>query len=320
MDSDSKDLTDFDKSLSGLFGVLKSVIKTHETRKLNFSSKKNPILTRLERYIKIYDRTEPSEHVWYFKKIYNSNHSAILRGPDKDSWLINGNINIHFGEETGRPIKDAKVHLSIIYTTSIKLRDETEESLRGLPDVDQSDELLYPSIILFHLYSIFNEIAKDEDTPENKSKLSEYIKTLAGEIPTIDKPTSKKTGSDDPLGGIMNVAGELMGQLGIQMPEGQKMPSGNELSKMLNGAMKNPQAKSMIGSMMKEMQECDNIGDVVTKMLGKLGGGFDSAALNSMKQNINNASQDPNNQDPNEGVNEGDNNEGEEFEDEFLDN
>lgn len=279
------DITNFDKSLSELLALSTSIIKSHEKRNLQLSSKKNPILLRLEKYIKTYDKTEPEEHVWYFQRIFENNHAAILRGPGKDSWVKTGNITIQFGEDVGA-VTDIKVHISIIYNTCCKLRDDIEESLQGLPDVDQSQELMFPTLFLLYLYKIFYEIA---ETSDEKERLSEYVSQLEKDAGI--KTKSKSTGSNDPLGGLLGVATDFMGQMGIKLPEGQKLPSQEELSSLFGNMMNNPQTKSMMGNVMKEMKECNNIGDIVGKLMNNLGG-LDP----SIKQNLQNATQSLTNQ------------------------
>ncbi len=283
MDSSTVDSEKFDKSLLGLFTVLKTVIKTHEKYKLNLSSSQNPILTRLERYIKIYDRTEPQEHLWYFQRLYSQNKPAILRGPERDTWLSNGNITLHYGEETGRPIKDAKIHLSLIYNTAVKIRDDVEASLHGLPDVDQTQELVYPTLFLLHLYRIFYEFS---DLDDDKDKIFGYIRDLEGEAGVKSK-TSKNRGTSDEDGidGLLGMATGFMEQMGLKLPEGQKLPSGKELNKAIGNVFQNPEAKSFIGDMMKDMQECDNFGDMVGKLLNKLPANIDPATRKTITDN-----------------------------------
>ncbi len=289
MDSVSRDLTKFEKNLGGFLTLSKTIIQSHERRNLKLSSKRNPILSRLEKYIKTYDRTEVEEHIWCFDKIYSSNRPAILRGPARDNWLKNGNLVIQYGEEVDR-VTDIKIHVSSIYNTACKLRDDIEESLQGLPDVDESQELLYPSLYLLHLYKIFFETAGENDG----EKLDEYISILEKEAGIKSKGRSSSTA--DPMGSILGAATDFMGQLGIKLPEGQKMPSQEELGKALGTMMNNPQTKSMMGNVMKEMQECNSLGDVVNKLMSGLGGGslgdnLDPATKQSIQDNISNASQ-----------------------------
>lgn len=276
------DIKAFDTNLSKFLALMKEIINCHEQRKLNLSSNKNPVLTRLEKYIKTYDRTKPEEHIWYFKKIYESNCPAILRGPEKDNWLKTGNIIIQFGEDVGRST-DIKIHLSIIYGTACKLQSDTKKSLAGLPNLDESEELMYPNLFLLHLYRIFYEIA---ETKGEKEQISSYINSL--EKSTGNKNTKKE--SNDPLNGILGTVTDLMGQMGMKLPEGQKLPSQDDLGKMLGSVMNNPQTKSLLGNMMQEMKECKNLGDVVNKLVNNLGSvGVDPATQQTLKDNLNNA-------------------------------
>lgn len=275
-----EDLTEFDNNLTGLFSLSKTILKVNERRKLNLTSKKNPVLVRLEKYIRIYDRTEPEEHVWYFRKIYTNNHAAILRGPDRDSWITNNNITFTFGEETNRPINGSSVHLSVIYNIATRLREETLESSKGLPDMDKSPELNYADLVLLYLYGLFYEICDEEG---ERVKLANYISSLeekTGTTLTTHRNSSRlrdersgNSESGDGMEGLFNVATGLMDQMGIKLPKGQKMPDSKEFSSMLGNMMKNPKTKSMLGNMMKEMQECNNIGDVINKVVTNLGDG-----------------------------------------------
>ena len=273
MQSQLKDITEFDRSLGDLFMSCKKIVKTNEKHNLNLSSRKNPILGGLERYIKVYDRTDPEEHVLPFSNIYNNNTRQILRGPHRDGWIRDGSIIIKWSEKT-------KIHLSIIYNTSSKLRENIKENLKGLPNADQSKELIYPDEILLHLYRIFYELS---DSEEDQSKLTEHIRELE-DITGIKKSKhNKKSKNDDALGGLIETATGMMEQFGIKLPEGQKLPSSDDVSKQLKGAMSNPQVSSMFGNMMKEMQGCNNIGDVVGKALGHLNSsGVDTSAIGDM--------------------------------------
>ena len=283
MNHESNDLVEFDRSLSDLYTLMKAIIKAHEKHRLNLSSKRNPFLYKLEKYIRIYDRTEPDEHLWYFTRLYTVNRTAILRGPDRDGWLKNGNIVIHFGEEAGRPIKDAKIHMSVIYNTSCKIKDDTIELLKGLPNSDQSKELVYPKKYLLYLYRIFNEVC---DSEEDQSKISDYIYDLEKETGT--KRSGKKSGSSGDT--LMDTATELMGQFGFKLPEGQSLPSGDELSKQLKGVMNNPQISSTFGNILKEVQGCNNVGDMLSKVVGSLGSaGMDTSTMETLKDTVVNA-------------------------------
>lgn len=280
MESLLTDIEKFDESLSSLLSLLKKIIKCNESRNLKLSSQRNPILSRLENYIKTYDKTEPEDHLWYIRKIYENNKPAILRGPGRDNWIKNGNLIIQFGEDVGQNT-NIKIHLSSIYGTACKLHDDTESSLKGLPNADQSEELTYPSLILLHLYKLFHEIA---DKKEEKEKIVQYVSDLSSASGI--KSSNKK--SNDPLGGLLGTVTDLMGQMGVKLPEGQKMPSQEEMGKMLGNMMNNPQTKSMLGNVMQEMKECKSIGDVVNKLVNNLG--VDSGTKQALQENLSQAS------------------------------
>lgn len=278
MESLPGDIKNFDDNLSELLTLMKKIIKCHEARNLKLSSQRNPILTRLENYIKTYDKTEPEDHVWHFQKIFSNNKPAILRGPGRDNWIKNGNLVIQFGEDVGKPSQNIKIHLTSIYTISCKLRDELSSVLKGLPE--QAEELTYPSLMLLHLYKIFHEISEDKET------ILGYITTL--EKDTGIKNKTSKTSNSDPLGGLLGTVTDLMGQMGVKLPEGQKMPSQDELGKMLGSMMNNPQTKSLLGNVMQEMKECKSIGDVVNKLVNNLGA--DAGTKQTLQENLSNAS------------------------------
>ena len=303
------DIKKFGQTLESFLDLLKTIIKSSEKTNLKLTSGRNPILARLEKYIKTYDKTEPEEHVWYFRKIYESNHPAILRGPGRDNWIKTGAVLIQFGEEVGATT-DIKIHLTVIYNTACKLRDEMQNLLKGLPGSDQAEELLYPSLFLLHLYQLFYEVAEEKD---EKEKLATFIAVLEKE--THSKSSNKN--SSDPLSGIMGTMADLMGQMGVKLPEGQKMPSQDELGKMLGTVMNNPQAKSMLGNVMQEMKECKSIGDVVNKLVGNLGSinpeNLQSGLQSGLQSNTQESS-DQNNQDYQNG------DDGNCGDDEFLDN
>jgi hypothetical protein len=280
-----KDLTIFDKNLTGLFKVLKAVINTHEKYNLKLSTRANPILVRLEKYIKAHEKTEPDCHVWYFRQIYDKNRVAILRGPDADSWLIDGKIIIQYGSDVGIR-NDIKIHLSAIYSTACTLKDKFEKEMTSLPSSDTSDELVFPSICMLHLYRIFYEIIDKDD---EKERIKEYISELEGETGIKSSKSTKSSSSgkgksEDGFGSIIDMATGFMEQMGVKLPEGQKLPSQDEIMKSFGQMMNNPTTKNMIGSVMNEIQG-GNIKDVLGN-LGKTLGSIDPGTANIINQNI----------------------------------
>jgi hypothetical protein len=267
---EEKDLTGFDKNVMDLFDVCKSILKVSDKRNLSFSDRKNPYLNRLEKYMKIYSGSDPAEHVVYFSKIYSNNKRFILLGPQRDSWLSDGKLIISFGEDCG--IKtEMKLHLSGIYLTAVKIRDELKEELTGLPmgstGNTESVESGYPMAFMLILYRIFFEITNSD---VEKTKLMSHIESMEGE--TGNRSTSGNSNAD-PLAGLLDMASNMAEQVsGNKIPK-DKLPGKNDFSKMISSVIDNPKTKSMLGNMMQEFQKTNNLGEMVTKLVGSLSGG-----------------------------------------------
>lgn len=246
-----RDLSGFDKHVLSLFRVSKQILEAQDSRSLN--NRKNPMLVRLEKYEKIYKKTDPDEHVGYFEKIYNDNKRFILLGPQRDGWLAEGNIVISYGQECNLKT-EMKFYLSAIYNASIKLREEN----KGLPDMSPSQETYYPDDFMLEIYTIFREIAVAES---EISKLNQHLEDL-GEV---------GNNGSDPLSGLFDMASGMAEKVSGQKIPKDKMPRKNDLGKMLSSVMDNPQTKNMLGSMMEEFKNSGNMGEMFTKMVGGLG-------------------------------------------------
>lgn len=260
---EEKDLSGFDKYVMELFDISKKILKTSDKRSLSFTDRKNPYLSRLEKYIKTYSKTDPNEHVIYFEKIYTNNKRFILLGPQRDSWLTDGNLIISFGEDCGLKT-DMKLHLSGIYSTAIKIRDEIRDELEGLPNSSDTVETGYPSTYILCLYQIFREIVESDN---EKAKLTNHIESLE-----TDAGIRSANANNDPLSGLFDMAANMAEQVSGTKISKDKMPGKNDFGKMISSVMDNPKTKSMLGNMMQEFQNTNNIGDIVTKLVGGISG------------------------------------------------
>lgn len=267
-----KDLSIFDKNVMGIFDLCKEILKISDKRNISVSDRKNPYLSRLEKYIRAYSKTVPDEHVVYFERIYTNNKRFILLGPQRDSWLIDGNIIISFGEDAG--IKtDIKLHLSGIYTTAIKIRDEMREEIEGLPDASDTYETGFPSNFMLLLYRVFREVASSDN---EKTKLTTHIENL-------ESDAGVRSNKSDPFSNILESFGPMVEKMtGNKLPK-EGMPK--DLGKMFNSMMENPKAKSMLGSVMEGLQNPEKLGELATSMIGNLGNMTSNSNSNSNSNN-----------------------------------
>jgi len=260
---EGRDLSTFDKNVIELLDLCREIMKVSEKRKLSLSDRKNPFVTRLDRYIKTYNKTDPEEHVGYFEKIYTNNKRFILLGPQRDAWLSDNQIIITYGEDAGVKT-EIKVHLSAIFNAACKTRDEIKEELEGLPDASDTTEIEFPSKFMLLLYRIFREVSVSDN---EKSKLTEHISNLESETGN----RSSKTNGDDPLSGLFDMTSNMVEQFtGTKVPK-DKMPGKNEIGKMFGNLVNDPKTKSMIGNVMQQLQGTNNLGEMATKLVGALG-------------------------------------------------
>jgi hypothetical protein len=257
-----KDLSVFDKSVMELFELSKDILKAKEKRSLRGVERGNPFFSHLEKYMRTYAKTEPEEHIGYFEKIYNDHKRSILLGPQRDSWLADGKIVVSYGEDCGLKT-EMKVHLSAIYFTACKIRDEIKEEVEGLPETSENIEIEYPSRYLLLLYNIFSEISNSDN---EKTKLISHIESLENINGIRSASRSSKSG-DDLISGLFDMAEQVSG---TKIPR-DKMPGKNAITKMFGDMMSDPKTKSMLGNVMQTFQNADGVGDIAAKLVGALG-------------------------------------------------
>lgn len=254
------DMSIFDKNVMEMFDLCKDILKADERRQLKALSKGSPFLNHLNKYINIYSKTEPTEHVEYFQKVYTENKRHILLGPQREGWLSESDIVIGYGQHLNVKT-EAKVHLSAIYKKACKMRDEIKEEIEGLPETSSNVELEYPSRFLLFLYHIFHEITESE---VEKSKLATHIETL-------ENNTGIRSNKGDDFSNLFDMAAGMVEQVsGSKIPR-DKMPGKTDITKMFGDMMNDPKTKNMIGDVMKSFQNADGINDIATKVVGFLG-------------------------------------------------
>lgn len=261
----------FEKGIEGLFTLIKTIIKCHNERNIDVSGKKNPIFLYFEMYEQIYYKTASHEHIQYFNTIYRMNRQIILKGPFRDEWLSNGKIIIKYGSETGIET-NSRIYLSILYNTACTIRNEIENAMNGLPDVDQSKELLYPIVFMLHLYRIFMAIAPSDDTNKLSSFLDEILSHLGISSKSKIDSSSPSSSSSNTSGlqSIVNMAKQFMGKMGLNIPM-DKLPEGDNLTAMADQLFNNPETVQMFSEIFEGIKNPNGLGDIMNKVVSKLG-------------------------------------------------
>ncbi len=254
-----RDLSGFDKNVMELFDVAKEILKAHEKRRLKGLDRSSPFLTHLEKYIKTYSKTEPEEHVGYFEKVFNDNKRMIMLGPQRN-WLEDAKVIISYGEDYGLKT-EMKFHVSSIYFTACKMRDEIKEENEGLPDTTDSVELGYPSRFMLFLYRIFREITPSDN---EKTKLTVHIDTLE----SSSGVRSASTNPNDMLSGVFDMFEKASG---TKIPRDKLPGKGTDITKMFSELLNDEKTKSMLGNVMQSLNGAGGANDIVSKLVGALG-------------------------------------------------
>lgn len=269
----------FDIGIKGLFRVVKTIVNINNQRLLKLDNKKNPVLVCLEQYQKVYDKTTPKEHKIYFSDIYEKYKSVILKGPNRDDWLTSNRLSIKYGSHVGMNTK-ARIYLSAVYITACKIRNEVEESMKGLPNIEESKEIQIPSAFLLHMYRIFKSIAPSSD----HDKLNKHIESLKCDLGIIDNQTTTDNSDvSDTLEPLVNMASKFMGKMGVEIPEG-KMPPTKQLTDAVGQIFNNPKTSEMLTNIFGEFQKSNNIGDLMNSIVSNIG---NPELTNAVKETIN---------------------------------
>ena len=252
-------MTTFDQCVRELFKVLTNIIERREKTTLNLTNKPNPIQMCLKKYMRVYDQTDPSEHIGYFQTIYSKYRHVIIRGYRNNSWLQNESVIIQFGDGVPGVRNSIKIMLSAFYTTACKLRDDAERRLDGLPVEarENQPELDYPDQMMLQLYRTFRAAVTDDS---DKQALTKCLAELETEL--VDQPATEGPA------GLVTMATELMNRVGMPTPEG--MPTGKDFNDMVTNVLNNPTVNNVVGNMFKDIQDCNDITSVLQKLLTNL--------------------------------------------------
>jgi hypothetical protein len=237
--------------------------------------KVNPLLVRLNKFKKVSDLMNSNDRkILILETLYKSNRDKILQFDN--TWLTDRDVSISIGDNKDRCIK-----CSTIYKKTLKLKEEKEKSLEGLPDeaFEQAEEINFPDIFLLYTYRMFKAVVSDES--EN-SKISTNLNSIQSDLGIEDSnsPNIKNNNSNpmpnNPLGDILNNLGPMIGNLtkglgNMNMKGNNGMPNINGILNSLTGMMgNNPQLSKVVGETFGDLGECKTPQDMIGKLVGKI--------------------------------------------------
>jgi hypothetical protein len=245
----------FDSEIKKFFDICVKILESHSKAFLTLNANSDShVLRNLQRYRTVYNMTNVQTHIPYFQKLFRNYRDEILNVLRDDKWLQDENVVIQFGEELEdedlrKRSAKRKIEISTIYKYALQLRTTVEESLKGLPDSahQNSQELIYPEIFLFHLSKILTVLY-----PQNK-ELLRNVQSLEKELGVSE---TKKTGH--PLESIAENAKQLLSGV---LPGNLKIPSNEELNQKLETAFKDPLVSETLGNTVSSLMNAKNLGE-----------------------------------------------------------
>lgn len=261
----------FNKSMSDLFKVCENIQRAKELTnlKLNLEKRVNPITKYFSKYVAVYRKTEPDEHVPDVVAMFKRHRHSILKGDD-DTWLKEKSVTLQYGDGL-KETKDIKIMLSSFYTSGLQVKEAVEKQLEGLSQEAYEDrvELIYCDVMRLHLYRLMYEAV---EAGPDKEALGKIVKNIEKEL-GLESSETVDTTPDFNLGSILGEAAKIAQKQGIVGP-GAKMPSQEELTKVIGGLFNSPAIKETFGSLLgglKDAQSPEQLIGKLSESLKKIG-------------------------------------------------
>lgn len=268
---------EFDENFRRFLNICDKILRKKDELKseLDLDNKGNPVLRCLSQYMRCYGKTQRHErkefHVDLFQEIYNLYRNDILNnGHETVNWITEESIIIIYGSNVGLGNRSKiRIYLSYIFCMALDMKEEAEQKIRGNPDKDYAEveELNYPDAYLLYLFRIFKSWRHE---PKDTAKLTIIISDLEEKLGLTEgnQNMNSGTGTGTGMDGLLQFASGMMGQMGLPAPpEGAQAPSGDDVGHALQKVFGNPKTQETIGEMFKGLDECNDIGGVITKLV-----------------------------------------------------
>jgi hypothetical protein len=283
-----------DREISALFDLCIKINELKQSRNLGLSGKKvNPTIVSLNKYMKVFERTDAEEHRPYINTVYNKFRKEILKN-ESDKWIKNNQVYIQYGDNLSNTadfekVKAIRVYISIFYFDAIKIKDEVETELEGLPANTHSsrNELLYPEFFTLHLYRIFRQCC---DNKQERETLAKHVKSIESDLGIShdeqpDQTPSGTLGGGDGFGNILGALTKTLGNMKLPdmaMPSqgqqgsqsaGSGVPDNintDDIGKMVNQVLSNPKVGQTINTIVSDFQNCNSMEQMLAKLMSKM--------------------------------------------------
>lgn len=273
----------FDKAVRNLLKIFEDILTADSVVKTN------PLFKRFRNYRKAYEDSDPEQHIKDFSDMFHENRIQFLEGPHKegsDEWLRTENVMVQFGD--GKESHNIRLMISVFYDKACNMRDTLDEQLRRLPieiynkEAAKTRSLIYPEIIILHLYEIIISILAEDDN--DKKEMMTHYRDLGKSIGyTFDG--EDKSGRVDSTNLEMSGMADMFNKMikAVPLPEGS-LPDSANMGNVMANVMKQPAIKQVFDSIMNGgMDPSKGPEDFAQKMLGLL---FDPSVLKGIQESV----------------------------------
>jgi len=237
----------FDKHVTGLFKASNSLLQNKGDKKGRAS---------LRNCSRRYNKNK-SDFVKQFSQLFTDNNIDILTGTETDEWITDETIYLPYGK------KDVKLENKFNFSKVYNLTSRDSDAQLALQ---------------YHLYIIFREVSENDDDIKSLDDIIDQLEVKLGldDVDSEESSSSEEdTGTPDILAGMDlnaiggqagNIVGKLLGSLGdlgLDMPEGTKMPPAEEIQKVINGITSNPNSQKVIRKIVNNVQSGGSIEGVI---------------------------------------------------------
>lgn len=270
----------FHQSMDNLIKLSKDIIEYNSLGDIIVAKKggKNPVLKYLNNYWTDYNLSSEEGNKEDVLTTYHKIKVALLRGYKFDDWLKNAKITIYSG--AAEPDDKRKIMLTTIYNLACRHRDQTQETLKGLPveSFEGRIELLFPGKFMLYMYRVFLFALDKEKYSDDVSKLEAIVAELEKELnvpPLSEESIKGKTENKSEVGssivdGFLGIAKDIVTKMGIQVPDGIQLPSnGGDVMKTVSSVFTQPETKDFITDIGETMKESKDFGEAFQKVLSK---------------------------------------------------
>jgi len=236
---------------------------------VSMTGQSNALQLGLKRYKLVYGQTKQSQkHLQKFQEIYEKCRGCFIKMDLEEfmSWFEEKSSFVISPTPNGR----SKLYLTVIFRSCVRIAQHIAEQAEKNPSkaeqMYRDPAAVYPEYFMLYLMRIFYHAADELDRKKLiQPKLKELEQTLGlneDEAPVIGDGFSE----------LMNAAGEIASELGLDIPKGGMGVGGKELRQALNQIRSDGETKDTVKQFLAglDLKNTKDFPSMIGKVLNKM--------------------------------------------------